>query len=440
MDLAGVCPTVDALHSLVDLNQRVLARGGHVIFVIKGNQPHSRQLLHVVAPFRVYVSTQVLARLLDDDEPALLARARNLAYLGLLEANEDSAGAIMFRVPLVLETRLRDESPDAHRRLQANCAAALAADLPDIVHVPDPRRLDQALLQEVNRLAIAGNTRDLAVDTAVALASSESFYYRFEKAARICRHMLDLYPDHRLYWAAAMQELHLGRSQAAELFLDQAADSCPPDAARVRAMTLAGQAYYIAQRNPPHAEELLREAERLARGCGEDEALNDALTQLAMVYASIGGTRSRAAAEPLFEEALTVAERIADSGIRVAHVLRWRADAYLGWGDPDRAMLDIEAAMHIYDREGLSLHQAMALFVVAAAFIARNAFDEARVALDRCETIVHSLAWAYGEAMCAGMRAGLAVVQGRDTESEILLDYALTGRVAELVEVFSQVK
>ena len=37
MDLAGVCLTVDALHSLVDLNKRVLARGGHVIFVIKGN-------------------------------------------------------------------------------------------------------------------------------------------------------------------------------------------------------------------------------------------------------------------------------------------------------------------------------------------------------------------------------------------------------------------
>jgi hypothetical protein len=36
MDLAGVCLTVDALHSLVDLNERVLARGGHVIFVIKG--------------------------------------------------------------------------------------------------------------------------------------------------------------------------------------------------------------------------------------------------------------------------------------------------------------------------------------------------------------------------------------------------------------------
>ena len=39
MDLTGVCLTVDALHSLADLGKRVLARGGHVIFVIKGNQP-----------------------------------------------------------------------------------------------------------------------------------------------------------------------------------------------------------------------------------------------------------------------------------------------------------------------------------------------------------------------------------------------------------------
>ena len=38
MDLVGVCLTVDALHSLVGLNERVLARGGHVIFVIKGTE------------------------------------------------------------------------------------------------------------------------------------------------------------------------------------------------------------------------------------------------------------------------------------------------------------------------------------------------------------------------------------------------------------------
>ncbi len=46
MDLARVCLTVDALHSLADLNKRVLARGGHVIFVIKGNQPRTYQALN----------------------------------------------------------------------------------------------------------------------------------------------------------------------------------------------------------------------------------------------------------------------------------------------------------------------------------------------------------------------------------------------------------
>ena len=49
MDLAGVCLTVDALHSLVDLNKRVLARGGHLIFVIKGNQPGTYQALNAIA-------------------------------------------------------------------------------------------------------------------------------------------------------------------------------------------------------------------------------------------------------------------------------------------------------------------------------------------------------------------------------------------------------
>jgi hypothetical protein len=46
MDLSGACLTVDALHSLIDLNKRVLARGGHVIFVIKGNQPRTYQALN----------------------------------------------------------------------------------------------------------------------------------------------------------------------------------------------------------------------------------------------------------------------------------------------------------------------------------------------------------------------------------------------------------
>src|SRR5258705_418812 len=49
MDLRGVCLTVDALHSLVDLNKRVLARGGHVIFVIKGNQSRTYQALDAIA-------------------------------------------------------------------------------------------------------------------------------------------------------------------------------------------------------------------------------------------------------------------------------------------------------------------------------------------------------------------------------------------------------
>jgi DDE_Tnp_1-associated len=49
MNLTGACLTVDALHSLADLNQRVLARGGHVIFVIKGNQPRTYQALDAIA-------------------------------------------------------------------------------------------------------------------------------------------------------------------------------------------------------------------------------------------------------------------------------------------------------------------------------------------------------------------------------------------------------
>jgi hypothetical protein len=56
MDLAGVCLTVDALHSLADLNKRALARGGHVIFVIKGNQPRTYQALNDIAREQIPVT------------------------------------------------------------------------------------------------------------------------------------------------------------------------------------------------------------------------------------------------------------------------------------------------------------------------------------------------------------------------------------------------
>ena len=56
MDLTGMCLTVDALHSLADLGKRVLARGGHVIFVIKGNQLRTYQALNDIAWAQVPVT------------------------------------------------------------------------------------------------------------------------------------------------------------------------------------------------------------------------------------------------------------------------------------------------------------------------------------------------------------------------------------------------
>ena len=56
MDLAGVCLTADALHSLVDLNERALASNGHVIFVIKGNQPRTCQALNAIGWEQILVA------------------------------------------------------------------------------------------------------------------------------------------------------------------------------------------------------------------------------------------------------------------------------------------------------------------------------------------------------------------------------------------------
>jgi hypothetical protein len=126
MDLAGVCLTVDALHSLVDLNKRVLARGGQVIFVIKGNQPSTYQALNAIA----WEQVPVAAATFEADRGRIGTRTiqvtaalAGLKYPGMRQAAlieryttfKDKEGKAVTRseTVLVITTASPDQAPPA---------------------------------------------------------------------------------------------------------------------------------------------------------------------------------------------------------------------------------------------------------------------------------------------------------------------------------------
>ena len=126
MDLAGVCLTVDALHSLVDLNERVLARGGHVIFVIKGNQPRTYQALDAIAWEQVPVAAATFEAdrgRIETRTIQVAAAPAGLKYPGMEQAAlieryttfKDKKGKAVTRseTVLILTTASADEAPPA---------------------------------------------------------------------------------------------------------------------------------------------------------------------------------------------------------------------------------------------------------------------------------------------------------------------------------------
>jgi hypothetical protein len=126
MDLAGVCLTVDALHSLVDLDERVLARGGHVIFVIKGNQPRTYQALDAIVWEQVPVSAATFEAdrgRVETRTIQVAAAPAGLTYPGMEQAAlieryttaKDKQGKAVTRsetVP-ILTTASADQAPSA---------------------------------------------------------------------------------------------------------------------------------------------------------------------------------------------------------------------------------------------------------------------------------------------------------------------------------------
>ena len=390
--------------------------------------PASMRLLQAAAPFRIHVPPEVLARLVGEDDTTVLRHASNLARLGLLEP-DDARGVAGFRVPLVLEPRLRDEDPDKYRDTQASCAEALAAGLGNIVYAPDPRKLDQAWLQEVHRLATAGGVASLAVDTAAALAAIEAFYYRYEEAARICRNTLDRYTHHMLYAAVGSSEFAMGRTGSADLNVSLALRNCPADAHPDRAHILVIQAALTGIRNRAQAIAQLREAETLARQSGArgDVPLCDALTSLGELYTEADPPVNLPLAESLFDQANTVAERIADDRFRATIVQVGRAIYLdLARGDVDQAMERSEAAWRYFADKGLSLHQIIAMIGAISALNKKRDFQTATGVLHQCFPLAFSVAWAYGVAACLYLHGTIALSEDRKHDAEFLFRDALT--------------
>ncbi len=126
MDLAGVCLTGDALHSLVDLNERVLARNGHVIFVIKGNQPSTYQALNAIAWEQIPVAVATFEAdrgRIETRTIQVTAAPGGLKYPGMKQAalieryttGKDKTGKSTTRseTVLILTTASADEAPPA---------------------------------------------------------------------------------------------------------------------------------------------------------------------------------------------------------------------------------------------------------------------------------------------------------------------------------------
>jgi predicted transposase YbfD/YdcC len=126
MDLRGVCLTVDALHSLVNLNERVLARGGHVIFVIKGNQPRTYQALDAIAWEQIPVTAATFEAdrgRVETRSIQVTAAPAGLKYPGMQQAAlieryttfKDTNGKTVTRseTVLILTTAGAEEAPPA---------------------------------------------------------------------------------------------------------------------------------------------------------------------------------------------------------------------------------------------------------------------------------------------------------------------------------------
>ncbi len=386
--------------------------------LLSSQNEKSRALLRAAAPFRIFVTTDVLADLIGEDVATVTGRAENLARLSLLEQAGWVERGNGFRVPLVLasEPLLRDESPSA----SAQCAEVLAKRLGPFMDEVDPRRLDRRLLHEVHRLAVAGGTRDLAVETACGLAEIELWYFRNDEAAEICRRELARFPDHRLYRLLAHAEAELGYAENSRLHFAKALETCPPTALVDWACARADEIYYREDSDSAKYLQQVDEVSRIAENNHNDYLLAFCLRITACSLGSRGRTWT-GEANGLFDRALALYQNISDGGIRLANIWYERAHSvYLINGDVERAMTEMEKALSVYERNGLFLHQTKTLIDMTYACLWQSETDQAEKLLARAALVNDSIRSVREDVQITMLRARIALAREHTDEAESL--------------------
>ncbi len=358
--------------------------------LLGSRDPESLRLLKAAAPYRGHVSADVLARLTGAPRQATAGRADELVRLSLFEMTEDAAGVRRYGVPLVLETRFTDSDPDAERARYNAAARELAAEVKSF-EPDDPRELDRAALSEINRLAVVARDADMVVRTAVALGNVALFHYRFPEALETGNRVITSYPDHRLYLILADAEAELGNAASSALYYERAIESCPEDEIGDRAAILASRSWFEETKDVALATDSALTAVDLAKRGGRPVTLAFAQRQAARMILIRQGAAAVTEARSHLADAAAAAEQLHDRGIEAASVRLYLAsDVLLPYGDSEEAVREMATVNAVYERNGLYLHQAIALQEMASSWLGLGKPDQADELVQRARRITEA--------------------------------------------------
>ncbi|GIH28278.1 hypothetical protein Aph01nite_65880 [Acrocarpospora phusangensis] len=400
--------------------------------LIGRRDPKDAALLRAVAPYRIPVPAEILARLAGPASriavPAVpdlarreaVERARRLAGWHLLEYAERPGG---YRVPAVFEPVLTDDDPvTAHAR----CAAALAAHLGAFDEVNDPDLVDLPALAEVQRLATAGRSHRLVVRAAATRAAVAARRFRHAEAQEICRQALDVVPHPLLFALLGNAQADDGDAQAARQSFEAALAGADGVSTRDRARVLSTVGFWSQFYDLRKTFALLTEALGLARAAGDTFLQADCLRLIAGGWAQYGGAHQLRLAADLYEQSLRLFRSV-QGGELAQTVVELDQVTFIDMAEGrfEAAQRKLGELVDRYVLPGEELPLSAIRVRLAGAYLGDGAFDaaerEARAAL----TLAREVGWGRGEfdALCqlgdvAAARHNAAGVQ---TESEHIL-------------------
>ena len=368
-------------------------------------------LLRAIAPFRIPVDACVLARLVGP--PAVRAaaqisagmrhsteeRAARLAQWHLLDPTE-TAGIVSYRLPAVLESApalrgkgLADE--------QVKCATALAAELQNFDgpnDIDDPDLLNLPALNEVLRLALEGDAKDLAVRAAWTLAGAAFTQCRFTEVTEICQRAIETAPHPLLHTALGSAHAERGEMATAQAHFDAAladlSGQTDRDQARVLSSVAFWEQYYGNKAGPGHAEKALN----LARSVGDVLTEAASLRQIANSYARREDFHT---ARALYNQALERAQSFHGGELTAAWIRMDHAEMDVSEGMTQAALVDLTEVLALYERRGMEQHQVVVHLQMSMA-LRQDDLPASLVAAERARTLAAETGWIKGEVEALG--------------------------------------